>query len=919
MVSGLRAERRADGRVLVARDRVPGSDDIDALELPQRLGGGYLFVTRGQGTSLWRASTWTAPLEPLATLEMRAERIEPGFDRLYVLGRRETRALDVESGETMPLGSLPVASTYRELRFGTGWTALAEVPIAGVLATFDGGQQWWPLTEAKSVLSEDSGLYVATDRGIAELGPDGTLRLVEQLDEEDEDEAEELARLWAPPTQDSLLRAAVLRGSAVFPMSSGAPPRAWVVQRGDLHAVSLQDGRSMDVQSEVVPPGATCQGLHFASRPGFVCQLPDGDTQVAAIERERWQVLARLIGPRAVLSAGGSGVILEGPCRGPLPPFPGDASGVRVVCRIERAGTEEHVAPARTALPVATKVGVSWLAPPRTPPSDERRESTAADGAPGDPKGGSLIDARGRSRPLRLPKDPDLLALLRAGQWLTGGRVAADGRLSFWVVGSEKFVGVRVDAAGQVELGAVQIPVRRALLSGQYGFLWGAAGFAKETVDGGLSWHETSLPYRTGDADPTQPPDARTLVQAGCSPLGCVLGPWIRVGWNAGADDGEEKDASQPTTRLPLPSEVGRWRLQCQTSPRSSEAFVDERGRGALSRMRADLASAGESLAGWEPFWEWRPPRLSRDETGYSLSSHLERARLYAWGPKEAGWGERGRVRVVFVNPFSIDPVVVTPPGRAPWSDGRRAGVTFGSDGQSGAAHLYVAVDPSHEGGLALLRSSSETTLFVFEKDRGPAAVRGSAVFGLNGLEDAVKVGDAWFTVQRVGTSVRLLRIRGGQLEELDAWPLGRGEAPWIRLVRSVGGRQLGLWVEGGAGRVVYPVDPESGALRDGVQVPSLGREPRLCPEGVEGYLLTMELSPSPQVSISGTQQLVDVARVTGQLVVGGFEPCVLQLSASTRDPVQVTAPPPAVESDALTLTVTEQRPGGRRWQMDCR
>src|SRR5690606_4491728 len=101
----------------------------------------------------------------------------------------------------------------------------------------------------------------------------------------------------------------------------------------------------------------------------------------------------------------------------------------------------------------------------------------------------------------------------------------------------------------------------------------------------------------------------------------------------------------------------------------------------------------------------------------------------------------------------------------------------------------YVALDPSYEGGLALLRSSSETTLFVFEKDWGPMVVRGAAVLGLNGLEDAVKVGDAWFTIQRVGTSVRLLRVRGGQLDELEGWPLGRGETPWIRLVRSLGGR----------------------------------------------------------------------------------------------------------------------------------
>src|SRR5690606_28222941 len=125
------------------------------------------------------------------------------------------------------------------------------------------------------------------------------------------------------------------------------------------------------------------------------------------------------------------------------------------------------------------------------------------------------------------------------------------------------------------------------------------------------------LPYRTGDADPTQPPDARTLVEAGCSPLGCVLGPWIRVGWNAGVDDEGEIDAPLPATRLPLPSGVGRWHLQCRSSSRSSEVFVAERGRGALTRMRADLVFGAESSVSWEPFWEWKPPRLSHDEAGY--------------------------------------------------------------------------------------------------------------------------------------------------------------------------------------------------------------------------------------------------------------------------------------------------------------
>ena len=86
IVSGLRTERASDGELLVARELIPGSDEPSSLELPERLGGGFLFYTAGSSTQIFRAKSWTAPLEPLATVEMRADRIEAGFDRLYLLG-----------------------------------------------------------------------------------------------------------------------------------------------------------------------------------------------------------------------------------------------------------------------------------------------------------------------------------------------------------------------------------------------------------------------------------------------------------------------------------------------------------------------------------------------------------------------------------------------------------------------------------------------------------------------------------------------------------------------------------------------------------------------------------------------------------------------------------------------------------------
>lgn len=931
--SGLRTERLPEGGVLVATDLVPGNEELQGIPLPERLGGGFLFVSRGQQTSLWRAASWTAPLNPLATVEMRVERIEPGFDRLYLIGRRETRALDVNTGEGMTLGPVPPAASYRELRFGDAWTALAEVPVGGVLATFDGGQQWWPVEGARAVVDQGAGLFVTTDAGVAALEAEGTLTTVGEVEEEESEELERAERQQRrrAERQRELLRQAVLRGLYVGGSPQGEP-RALVVFEGALALVSLSDARLLWQSPRVVGPGAVCQGVRLGKSAGFVCRRPDGGTLVAVWERETWRELARFPEARAVVSVGAGGVLLEGPCAGRAgePRAPGGPAD-RVMCRVGLGGSDELRGIPPGALPVVTSAGVSLVQPPtrleRGPSSGaeeragDRGEPSGAEEAQDHVAAGFVSAWGGERRPLRLPDDEDLRSLLVTGQWLGGGSVAADGRLAFWVAEQLRFAGVRVDAQGRVEVGSVQKPVRRALLSARFGLLWGAAGFLKETVDGGFTWREAALPYRTGDADPTQPPSARTTIEAGCSAAGCVLGPWIRVGWNDAEQGatGVWQEAPVPPLRLPPAEGVGRWRLRCQPSGRASRPFVSEaRSSGRVRAVRPRTGDS-ESSAAWQPFWEWSPPRLEATSVGYSLGAHLERARLYTWGPREGSWGERGRMQVAFANPFTTEPVLSTPTARPAWPDARRAAVAFGDGGQTGFSHLHVAFDPTYHGGLGLLRSASEAELYVFEDDRPPVAIRGALELGLNALEDAVKVGETWFTTQRVGTTLRILRVRGGHLEEIGSVSLGRGETPWARLVRSVSGDHLGLWVEGGAGRVVYSVDPNTATLGAPTSVPRLGRQLRVCSEDVEGYLLVVELSPPPSIEVRGTTESVDLSRVTGQLVVGGGDVCVSQLSASTRDPVRIVErASSAPRTDVAVLTVTEQRDDGRRWEMIC-
>ncbi len=918
---------------MVAADLVPGNDELQGVHLPERLGGGFLFVSRGQNTSLWRAASWTAPLSPLATVEMRVDRIEPGFDRLYLIGRRGTRALDARTGEGMTLGPLPPAASYRELRFGDAWTALAEIPVGGVLATFDGGQQWWPVEGARAVIDQSAGLFVTTDTGVAELEPEGTLTIVGEVEEESAEESAELERAERQQRrraerQRDLFREAVLRGLYV----GGSPqkePSAIVVFDGELTSVSLRDARLLWQGPRVVGPGTVCQGVRLGESVGFVCQRPDGGTLVAAWERGKWRELAQLPEPRVVLSTGTTGVLLEGACGAltPAPPRQSAAEAARVLCRVGLGGREELRGVPPGALPVVTHAGVSLVQPPVRPPRSAQATSPSAADDRGDepeeaPDAPGFVSIGGGERQaLQLPEDEELSSILVTGQWLGGGSVAADGRLAFWVAEQDRFAGVRVDARGRVEVGPIQKPVRRALLSGQFGLLWGASGFLKETVDGGFTWREAALPYRTGDAEPTQPPSAWTTIEVGCSAAGCVVGPWIRVGWNDAEQGsaGPWEEAPVPPLRMPPAEGVGRWRFRCQPTGRASRPFVTEARPGGRARAVRPRTGESESSTAWQPFWEWSAPRLDATSAGYSLGAHLERARLYTWGPREGSWGERGRMQVAFTNPFTIDPVQRTPTTRPVWPDARRAALAFGDGGQTGFSHLHVAFDPTYGGGLLLLRSASEAELYVFEDDRPPVAVRGARELGLNGLEDAVKVGETWFTSQRVGATLRILRVRGGQLEEIGSVGLGRGETPWVRVVRSVSGRHLGLWVEGEAGRIVYSVDPNTAALGDPVRVPKLGRQPRVCSDAVEGYMLTVELAPPPSIEVRGVADSVDLSRITGQLVVGGGDVCVSQLSASTRDAVRIVeAAPSAVAADVAVLTVTEQRDDGRRWEMMC-
>ena len=113
VVHGMRLLERADGTIERGDQLLPSRKNARTLELPKRLGGGFLFYveeTNGNvtTTSVWRAPTWTGKLEPFANLGFDVAQIVAGFDRLYVVDKRsaEVYALDAETGKVQDTGTV---------------------------------------------------------------------------------------------------------------------------------------------------------------------------------------------------------------------------------------------------------------------------------------------------------------------------------------------------------------------------------------------------------------------------------------------------------------------------------------------------------------------------------------------------------------------------------------------------------------------------------------------------------------------------------------------------------------------------------------------------------------------------------------------------------------------------------------------
>ncbi|HVY30567.1 MAG TPA: hypothetical protein VHB79_28605 [Polyangiaceae bacterium] len=906
---GLRVIEHADGSLEVGDELLPAARSARFLELPQRLGGGFLFwIVSSSGTLLYRSASWTAKLEPFAQLDFEVDRLVPGFDRLLVLARHdaEYRALDLETGKPVPPLGLPAAPAYGAMAFVDGWFGAVQVPLRGLLLSFDAGASWRPLPlPITSFEPSGDSLSLATTNGDYLLSARGQLSRVADRDQAKVAEAarSELSRAIAgknPAERGSapLLQSAALSG---FPDGHGA---ALLASGGALLRVAQATGRVLERREHAYVGGQDCSAVRLGSGVGFVCGQGQELTRIyRLVEPFDLELVRELPGARVVSDSDSGSLVIHGACNQPGTVLDycvlhGDGSSVEL-----RAST------ARDRVTALADGRVALLTPPE------------AQGA-----GKLTLWKAGASeiKPLQVVRaEPRQKALLERGVWLDGVIEARPGVLSGWIVGAGPFAGFELAMDGKLTLRRVQDGAAQALFAGRRALVLGDNGLAAESTDGGTEWQSVELPVEMDLKG------ARGAgVRQGCSAVGCSFAGFTRIGY---FDGHAARSLASPVAppRVTFAGTGGsRWLLHCSPTGQVSAAALPFRPPTPLSgrRLRRSSTPGDEiELAPLSAFLEQPPPVLPDNFEGVDAGTepYGVQLRVYAYGPRGGDWSKNGSLSIAFADRFSTQGGVrTTAAARSPWPDATTAADALGAEPSTNAAGLAASLDPGGSSGALLLSSRGTLDLFVFEAGRVPVHLPNVGRLGLMPRLSGVvrtKSGVYLGSYDETARSFRVYKLVGQDLDvvlETADIPPPRGAN--AELVRSAAGDGLAIWVRS-TGWFIHPLDLDTGEVdAPYVVTPAqLARMPEPCASGSEGFLLTSSIGPDPYADAGG----VSLRGFEGRFRVSALGVCIDELAAQGEAGAAakaVTTAARAAGRPTVVTTLTERKPLGRRAELLC-
>jgi hypothetical protein len=913
---GLRVLSRPSGALELSREYLPAARSAQSLELPARLGGGFLFyVLSSNATLFFRAKTFTAELEPFARLDFEADQVVVGFDRLYVLGRRPDRfiALDADTGAAIGLGSLPPSPGFGKLVFVDAWFGAVQAPFRGTLVTFDAGASWRPFGgSATNIDAQDGEIVLTGPDGVVALDRTGALsRRDFAAPTERENAVAQRLRQAASPTPRELhtgrdqlarraLKLAVLRG---FRDTDGS---FVVASSGSLMRVRPEDGGVVTSDEHAYPGAGECTAFPLGGGFGFACADGSDKTTLFSFQPPlTMRSLRTFAGARYVAGSGSGGLVIRGGCaeRGP------ERGGA--YCIVGKNGTFREIR-VRGDLGVERVVALAdgraaVIVPPRL-------------GAPGFL---SLIDERGREQrlPLKLPVvDDPADALLEKGLWLDGFQELASGGLAGWVVGAEPFAGVRVALDGSVTMSRPESGIDRALLSGTHALTVGRTGRALESTDGGFEWSDVELP---SEFDAAREPRDDARLQ-GCSELGCAFAGFVRVGWKSGSVAPRLRVAKLPEVTPQIQPGGSRWVLHCEATGEVSEPAAPLAVRARSSGRSED------AVAPWAPFLELAAPPLASGEVGFDAAggeSGSVEPHAYAWGERGADWSRVGRLQIRALDRFQVSGgVFQSAVTRSPWAEASSAAEAFGFDGSGNPTTWRGLLETGQRSGALVVSSRGLVDLILFEEGRSVTRIANVARLGMGMLSSVTKLGDTWYAAAfNENHAYTLSRIAGNRIERLAEYPDLAREPSNATLVRGVHGESLGIWVMAN-GWYLFPIDPETGlASAPFYASPAeLSSIPPACAADADGFLLSGAPTLEPNLSFPRGSEGLSARQVAAQFVWSARGLCTRALAADTE-----LMPPKHASSSVVRhaetkalgkvpLVITERRPEGRRWGFTC-
>ncbi len=935
------------GGALAADERFERSPRI-SLVLPQRLGGGFLFLV---DHTVYRSDSWLGASRAVYTASSDTAELWPGLDRLYLRGASSDSlvALDPRTGQTVELGPLPPAPSVTSYRALDGWRAAALADLSGVVATYDAGQTWRSVA-VPFATRRVTAARIGPAGEVLEVAPTGTapgdFLLLQPVDPgrpcyaiaDDraapravpcpEREAAEGPLAGAP---DSAARRAFGPHPLMTVVEDGWPlgdDAAVVARDGVLGQLRLSDANWSKVAVDAFPSAsARCHPvplLHDAGGPvlGFACAEASGTTSIYRFDARRFALspVRRFAGQRQVLAFGNGALAIAGPCD------EGPTGKQRSYCVLSRPPAIAASGPSAPPPPRWEEIPLPATAPNEAepgPPPPAGRLIVYGDGSIAilsvperrqDARLSFLPSRGGRSVQLSFPQlAPDVARSLGSAILLDGLEERRPGVVSGWLAIADAVLGIEVTKSGEVRLGQFVRDAGSPLASGRYGLGWSASRRGYQSTDGGMSWTPIEVP------EPLAPSKERV-----CGPVGCSAAGWVRVGWG-------KKDVRvvrpDGATQAPLRPPAARGDLDLLCSVRG--------------RDRVD----GGADPGADTTWPSLPFASEDQVVRVEATASIDRlarlgtlARVTAWGPRAEDWTKLAHWTVQWVWPFAgsrdvhASTTSLTPFANADTAKRLLAGTGMGTLWSAGVGDEPTSL-------LLFGRKTGETMTLVADAEHGPIEVRRADGEPLPEIDAATRVLGHWYvaTPPSGGDSEAVIyRVDGAQAHPFAHIPRvsrdGRPSAPI--LARKTDGRAIGYVVLANAARWessrwIAPIDLETGAPAAPEPLGSLSPGDRAlaaCGPGDEGWVFDTTMlgqGNGPRARVQTRGGTFTMRNLFARLRMVGQRACLERL-AGVLDPAPVEVPVPPSATAHPTSDPPAELPvsviqGRQRTQLQCR